>query len=208
MKKFLQLLFGNHIFSINSLIIKFILILKGIKVGKNFYITGTPYLKIRGIPSNIKIGNNVKIYGDIDLRNRENGKIFLRDNVTIEDNCRIVSAREGLISIDEGSIICAYSIINGGHDVSIGKNCIIGRNTSINSNSHITKKNQNIRDQGFDLSPVTIEDDCWTGINSVITKGVRLKKGSIIGANSVVTKDTEENSINVGSPSIKIKFRD
>ena len=95
MKKFLQLLFGNHIFLINSLIIKFILILRGIKVGKNFYITGTPYLKIRGIPSNIKIGNNVKIYGDIDLRNRENGKIFLKDNVTIEDNCRIVSAREG-----------------------------------------------------------------------------------------------------------------
>ena len=50
-----------------------------------------------------------------------------------------------------------------------------------------------------------IEDDCWTGINSVITKGVRLK-GSIIGANSVVTKDTEENSINVGSPSIKLNL--
>ena len=53
----------------------------------------TPYLKIRGIPSNIKIGNNVKIYGDIDLRNRENGKIFLKDNVTIEDNCGLCSVK-------------------------------------------------------------------------------------------------------------------
>ena len=36
-----------------------------------------------------------------------------------------MSAREGLISIDEGSILCAYSIINGGHDVLIGKTVLL-----------------------------------------------------------------------------------
>ena len=61
--------------------------------------------------------------------------------------------------------------------------------------------------QGFDHKKVIIEDDCWTGINSVITQGVTIKKGSIIGANSVVNKSTEEYSINVGAPSIKIKNR-
>ena len=88
----------------------------------------------------------------------------------------------------ENTIICAYSAINGGEDVIVGKNCIIGRNTSINSNSHKTKKENIIMSQGFDHKKVIIEDDCWTGINSVITQGVTIKKGSIIGANSVVKK--------------------
>ena len=68
----------------------------------------------------------------------------------------------GEIVIDENTIICAYSTINGGEDVIVGKNCIIGRNTSINSNSHKIKE---YIMKGFDHKKVIIEDDCWTGIN-------------------------------------------
>ena len=207
MNLFFKLIFGNFFYHIYSYIIKSILVLKGVKVGKNFFIAGTPKLKIRTYHSNIEIKNNVKILGDIDLRTRENGKIIINDNVTIEENCRIVSARDGKIFIDENTIVCAYSTINGGEDVMVGKNCIIGRNTSINSNSHKIKREYLIMQQGFDHEKVIIEDDCWTGINSVITKGVTLKKGSIIGASSVVNKSTEEDSINVGAPCTKINER-
>ena len=140
MNSFLKLIFGNFFYYINSYLIKFILTIKGVKIGKNFFISGTPHLKIRTSHSNIEIKDNVKILGNIDLRTRENGKIIINNNVTIEENCRIVSARDGEILINENTIICAYSAINGGEDVIVGKNCIIGRNTSINSNSHKTKK--------------------------------------------------------------------
>jgi acetyltransferase-like isoleucine patch superfamily enzyme len=40
-----------------------------------------------------------------------------------------------------------------------------------------------------------------------VNKGVTIKKGSIIGANAVVTKDTDLYSINVGVPSKKISER-
>lgn len=208
MLNFFKLIFGDSVLKINSFVIKAILVLKGIKVGKNFYISGVPKLKIKSKLPNITIGDNVKILGNIDLRTRENGKIFFKNDTLIEEDCRFVSARDGVIEIGQGTKVCADCIINGGEDIIIGKNCIIGKNTSINSNSHSMLKKETILNQGFDLKPVIIGDDCWTGINSVITYGVTLKKGTVIGANSLINKDTEEYSINVGLPAKKIKNRE
>ena len=47
---------------------------------KKLYIQGLVKLKIRGKSKDIKIGDNVSINGNIDIRNRENGKIFYRKN--------------------------------------------------------------------------------------------------------------------------------
>lgn len=47
---------------------------------------------------------------------------------------------------------------------------------------------------------IIVEDDVWIGGHSVITSGVRIGKGSIIGAGSVVTKDIPENVIAFGNP--------
>ena len=111
----LSLLTKNKIWILYSLIIKFILVIVyKIKIGKNFYCQGVPKLKINGIGSNIIIGNNVKILGQIDIRNRENGKIIIEDNVKIDDNCRFVSAQNGKIVISKNSIIGPYAIWNGG----------------------------------------------------------------------------------------------
>ena len=208
MLNFFKLIFGDSVLKINSFVIKVILVLKGIKVGKNFYISGVPKLKIKSKLPNITIGDNVKILGNIDLRTRENGKIFFKNDTLIEEDCRFVSARDGVIEIGQGTKVCADCIINGGEDIIIGKNCIIGKNTSINSNSHSMLKKETILNQGFDLKPVIIGDDCWTGINSVITYGVTLKKGTVIGANSLINKDTEEYSINVGLPAKKNRNRE
>jgi acetyltransferase-like isoleucine patch superfamily enzyme len=79
--------------------------------------------------------------------------------------------------------------------------------TSINANDHLMSRKLSIRDQGFVHAPVIIEDDCWFGTNVSVHKGVNIKKGSIIGANAVVTKDTDPYSINVGIPAKKIGER-
>ena len=45
-----------------------------------------------------------------------------------------------------------------------------------------------------------IEHDCWLGVNSVVLKGVRVGHYSIVGANSVVTRDVAPFSIVAGVP--------
>jgi acetyltransferase-like isoleucine patch superfamily enzyme len=203
---FLSLITNKKYWLLHSYIIKLILKLYGIRVGKSFYCQGTPKLKIAGEPKNIIIGDNVKFLGDIDLRNRENGKIIIEDNVLLE-SVRLVSAREGVIKIGKNSAIAEGTIINGGGDVLIGENVLISTYVTINANEHKMAKNDIIKNQGYIHKPVIIEDDCLIGAKVSINKNVTIKKGSIIGAGSVVTKDTKEYKIYAGVPAKEIGER-
>ena len=52
---------------------------------------------------------------------------------------------------------------------------------------------------------MVIEDNVWIGERSTILKGVHIGKGSIIGCDSVVTKNIPAYSIAVGNPAIVVK---
>ena len=201
--KFLSFIFGRKIYYIFSYFIKLILISKGFKIGSNFYIEAIPKLKLNAKINRIKIGDNVQIFGEIDIRTRENGSIFIDDNSKIDHNCRFVAAREGKIYIGKNTNIAAGAMFNGGGDLIVGENCIFGPRNIFNANEHNFKKDLNINEQGFTHKAISMGDDCWTGANVVVAKGVSISDKSIVGANSFVNKDTEENSINAGSPAKK-----
>lgn len=57
------------------------------------------------------------------------------------------------------------------------------------------------------LTTVTFEDHACLGVNCVVMPGVTLAEGSVVGSNSVVTKDTEPWTVYVGSPARPIKKR-
>ncbi len=208
MLDFLALITKKRFWGLHSIIVKFILTkLYHFQIGSNFYIECVPYLKINGKGENIIIGDNVSILGGIDLRNRENGKIILKNNSTIDGPVRIVSAREGTVELGEGSIITPYALINRGSDIIIGDKTIIGPRTSINANDHVFRRNTPVREAGFIHEPVTIGHDCWLAANVIVMKGVAIADGSVVGAGAIVTKDTDPYSINVGTPSKKINER-
>ena len=54
---------------------------------------------------------------------------------------------------------------------------------------------------------VIIEKDAFIGTNVVIHPNVTIGEGSIIGSNSLILKDVEPWTINVGSPCKKIGVR-
>jgi len=54
-------------------------------------------------------------------------------------------------------------------------------------------------------SPVTICDGAWISANSVVLPGVVVGADCMIGAGSIVTKDTEPISLYAGNPASKIK---
>jgi acetyltransferase-like isoleucine patch superfamily enzyme len=208
MFNFLALLFGARYWRFHSLAIRALLRLHGVQVGRAFYIEGVPKLKLRGNPANVIFHDNVSILGDIDLRNRENGRIVFHDRVTIERDCRFVSARDGTIEVEEGAIVTAFAIINGGADIRIGKQVIVGPRASINANDHLMKRDRPVREQGFMHAPVIIEEGAWLAANVVVNKGVRIARGTVVASHSVVTKDTEAFGIYAGAPARKIADRE
>lgn len=66
------------------------------------------------------------------------------------------------------------------------------------------RSNEKRRDDDRDI---IIEDDVWIGANAMILRGVRVGKGSVIAAGSVVTKDVEPYCIYGGVPAKKIRQR-
>ncbi|NBP17804.1 MAG: antibiotic acetyltransferase [Actinobacteria bacterium] len=57
-------------------------------------------------------------------------------------------------------------------------------------------------------TPTTIlGSDVWVSANATILSGLRLAHGTVIGAGSVLTRDTEPYGIYVGNPARLIRFR-
>ena len=54
---------------------------------------------------------------------------------------------------------------------------------------------------------IVVEDDVWIGMNSIVLSGVRIGKGAVISAGSVVTKDVPPFAIVGGVPAKVIKYR-
>jgi len=208
MLKFLAFITNKKYLFFHSAVISFIMRLKGVAVGRNFYIEGVPNLKIRGKEQNIKIGNNVKIFGDIDLRNRENGKIIIEDNVTIDNDCRFVSANNAVLKIGKNTSIGAFCIFNCGTNVTIGENCLFAGMVNVQSSEHGFAKGKLIQKQNHTYSEIFIGNDVWIAFNAALTKGAYLEDGCVVGAKALVRAGKyNANSIIVGIPAKTIKER-
>ncbi len=114
--------------------------------------------------------------------------------VKIGENCRFG---------DYLHLTCSKSII-------IGDNVLTGRWVTISDNGHgstdfTTLQIPPIKRNLVSKGEIRIEDDVWIGDKVTILSGVNIGKGSIIGANSVVTKDIPPFSIAAGNPAKIIK---
>lgn len=57
------------------------------------------------------------------------------------------------------------------------------------------------------IKETVIEDDAWIGYGVIIIAGVRIGRGAIVGAGSVVTKDVPPYEVHAGVPARKIGDR-
>ena len=180
----------------------------GIKVGVGVKFLGKVKVKLRGRPGNIQIGDYVTLGKFVDLRNRENGRIVLEENVYLDEGVRIVAARDGGVDIGYGSEIGAGTIINSGGKTSIGKFVMIAGNVNLNSSTHGMAKKAFIKEQPHEHGYLKIRDDVWMGAYVSVLMNTEIGEGAIVGANSVVNKDLPPFSISVGAPAKIIRHRE
>jgi maltose O-acetyltransferase len=163
------------------------------------------YILARFIPNlpNLRVGQ----------RMRENlCKIIFRKcgkNINIEKNVYFGLGNSIEIGSNSGMGKNAYiSNIGGGGEVIIGNNVMMAPDVCILTKSHeFSDIKIPMNMQKSYSSTVIIEDDVWIGIRTIILPGVKIGKGSIIGAGAVVTKDEPSYSIVGGIPAKIIKSR-
>lgn len=101
-------------------------------------------------------------------------------------------------------------------NVSIGAYCTLAYNIYVSSGNHVFgwKPELPIKVQDVQAPagvardmPVVIEEDCWLGNNVVVLAGVRIGRGAVVGANSVVTRDVAPYTVVAGAPARVLRAR-
>lgn len=99
--------------------------------------------------------------------------------------------------------------INGLGGITMGDYVLIGSNVTISAGLHdIEGRTPPVFARPGIPRAIVIEDDVWIGAGAVIMPGVTLRRGTVVGANAVVTKDSEEYSVLAGVPARKIRSRE
>lgn len=124
-------------------------------------------------------------------------------NINIEKGARFSSD----LIIGNNSGVGVNSLIgnqvNIGNDVMMGPECFIYTSNHRFDNLAIPMIQQGMSK----IVPVVIKDDVWIGARVTILPGVKVGKGSIIAAGSVITKDVPEYAIVGGTPGRVLKLR-
>ena len=112
--------------------------------------------------------------------------------------------RSATLTVGNGVFLNGGVSIEAWHDVRIGNNVLMAPFASI------IDDDRHELEPGVSLykGPTIIGDDVWLGRNVVILPGVTVGSGSVIGANSVVTRDILPNSFAAGSPARVVRKLD
>ena len=133
--------------------------------------------------------------------------------ITIGHNCMFVSNpnSRNLIGINRPCIVNTQnskSVIQIGNNSGFSGTVIgasvmitIGNNVNCGANTLIIDSDWHPDDpRSGEPQPVYIEDNVWLGANVVVLKGVSIGKGTVIGANSIVTKNIPAGVMAAGNP--------
>ena len=190
-------------------------------------------LKVKSILTNIKYKKNISsgkivLKGKLCAKIHKNAKLEIKDNLIIGCNsldtninpvllrmdnnskmqvnekfsffygCEIVLFENSLLKLGK-SFINSNAKIRCHNLISIGDNCAISHDfTVMDSNVHYLNGDNNTK-------PVIIEDNVWIGTRVTVLSGVKIGKGAVIAAGSVVNKDVQPNTLVGGVPAKVLK---
>jgi acetyltransferase-like isoleucine patch superfamily enzyme len=120
-----------------------------------------------------------------------------------------IRCHEGEVEIGEKTVLGQECTISAYRRVRIGEQCVIAdRAMFIDFDHGVVEVERPIRKQGIYMREVEVGSNVWIGYGACILRGVRVGDNSIIGTNSVVTKDVPANAVVAGVPAKVIRMRE
>lgn len=134
--------------------------------------------------------------------------VSIDDNVILKEGTRICSCNPvAKISIGKNTTVGYHTFIFASSGITIGDDCLIAPFVYIVDSNHQIQRELKINEQSNIVKPIEIGDDSWIASNCTILKGVKIGRGAVIAANSVVNSDVPDYEIYGGSPARKIGER-
>jgi acetyltransferase-like isoleucine patch superfamily enzyme len=128
------------------------------------------------------------------------GFCWIQPRVTIVNLRRLSVGRN--FGCNSGTYINAIGGISMGNDV------LIGANVTISSGKHeIEGREASVFSRPAQPMPISFGSDIWIGAGASVLPGLDIADGTVIGANAVVTKNTQPFAVMVGIPARVNRFR-
>lgn len=154
----------------------------------------------------LRIGRNVVLGDQALLDGLSVEGIRLQDHVTIGRYAQLKASgvvRNIGVGIEIGprAAVGDFCLLLGQGGITIEADVLLAPYVAVVSENHNYSDPQiPIREQGETRARVLIEQDVWVGMGAVILAGVRVGRGSVVAAHSVVTTDVAPLSVVAGAP--------
>ncbi|WP_050606659.1 2,3,4,5-tetrahydropyridine-2,6-dicarboxylate N-acetyltransferase [Clostridium niameyense] len=143
-------------------------------------------------------------------QDRRKSAIPLVDMLKIDARIEPGAIIRDKVLIGKNAVIMMGAVINIGAKIGEGTmvdmNAVVGARGKLGNNVHL---GAGAVVAGVleppSKDPCTIEDNVLIGANAVILEGVKIGKGSVVAAGSIVTSDVPENVVVAGAPAKIIK---
>lgn len=134
-----------------------------------------------------------------------NGTFIAGPHVEFRRGFRAEVEGDGRIEIGAHSMFTNNMLMQCSTVIEIGERCIFGQSTLVVDGNHRFRDiARPLLSQGYDLRPVSIEDDAMISTKCSILASVGRR--AFIGANSVVTKPVPAYTVAVGAPARVIEY--
>jgi len=161
----------------------------------------------------LHVGSSVTLEDDVKIDALSSEGVWLGNNVSIGRftviECTGVIRHLGKgFRIGHDSNLGDYCFVGAAGGVTIGEKVLIGQGVRFHSENHVfTRTDVPIKEQGVTHAGIVVEDDVWLGSGVLLLDGVRVGRGAVVAAGSVVTTDVPPMAVVGGVPARVLKMR-
>jgi acetyltransferase-like isoleucine patch superfamily enzyme len=142
---------------------------------------------MKGSNNQVKIGQSCHLNGENWIyMSGDNNHLLIGNNVTFDED--------------------VHFILSEGTTITVGNDCMFAKHINVRTSDQHGIYDANCNRINY-AKDVSIGEHVWIGASVLIMKGVTIGNGSVVGIQSMVTKDIPNNCVAAGQPARVLKER-
>jgi acetyltransferase-like isoleucine patch superfamily enzyme len=145
---------------------------------------------------------------NLELQIAKRGTIRFGRFTWIGDGTKI-RCHQGEVIVGAKTVLGQECTISAYRHVRIGDQCVVAdRAMFIDFDHGVVEVERPIRQQGIYTRDLDVGSNVWIGYGACMLRGVRVGDNSVVGTNTVVTKDVPANAVVGGVPARILRMRE